>query len=821
MSKDIWTFKDTLAGKILTMVMSVILVTSTISTDALAFALNNPDADAAPVADVADSTKVAFEISEGASVEVAGADGQPVAVKNGDVVEAPSHEALTFAPAAEKGYTLESVTLGDKALEAKEDGKYEIAADDMAGDPLTVKVKALAEVEAVPEEAPAEEEPAAEKAPAEEEGPAAEEAADPAGTPNAADAVVPEEAKTVEQTEETAPQRQNTLALDYSSSTLAGSSDYIVEVGEKVIIKGSDGYSHAWKVDKKDIASISGNWSSATLTGKKSGTVTVTHEYVVYEGLVFPREVEKSETFTVEVKAKAPKTYTVSFNSNGGSGSQSSLTVNKVGDNVVLPECTFTAPSNKVFVGWSTERNTDPTTANGAKKLIYPGALYQVNSNQTLYAIWANESASGNTEVKLYIRLDGSIVAEPADASDVPTSAYTHEVGSGFTSGNTLIKPIFIADSTGVNVRANLKQVPSDEDIKTAIRASDQPLRDSNGEIVNLDDNNYRIIWYVLKYDASDGWHVDGTVIRAESAVVNYDQNTSATLTGSTVQPQVHSFKPADSTAELTVKNNSMQAYGYRFVGWNTKKDGSGTQYAAGSSITVNRKDNITLYAQWEEVGAVTVNYIAEPAEAGILSRNSEQLNPEIGTPKGNKATTKDNYVFEGWFNGSEKITESLELSPEQVRKQIVKKDDGTYEGVTLTAKWSKIEASVSIDDWTYDGNKAGSGAHPISQVLKSTLSSDHFGDPVFTYAQKIEGVWVPIIPLDAPSNVGEYKVIATWNEDPSGLYKTFSTEDTFTITPATLTVTTGTASRQYNGQKPLASTTARSSPPLAPSKAS
>ena len=103
MSKDIWTFKDTLAGKILTMVMSVILVTSTISTDALAFALNNPDADAAPVADVADSTKVAFEISEGASVEVKGADGQPVVLKDGDVVEAPSHEAFTFAPCCREG----------------------------------------------------------------------------------------------------------------------------------------------------------------------------------------------------------------------------------------------------------------------------------------------------------------------------------------------------------------------------------------------------------------------------------------------------------------------------------------------------------------------------------------------------------------------------------------------------------------------------------------------------------------------------------------------------------------------------------------------
>lgn len=282
MSKDIWTFKDTLAGKILTMVMSVILVTSTISTDALAFALNNPDADAAPVADVADSTKVAFEISEGASVEVAGADGQPVAVKNGDVVEAPSHEALTFAPAAEKGYTLESVTLGDKALEAKEDGKYEIAADDMAGDPLTVKVKAQAEVEAAPEEAPVEEEPVAEEAPAEEEEPDVEEAADPA------DAVAPEEAKTVEQDDQDSSKDyhseglQNLLAID-SFADLYAEQSLAVEVSQTVQISdytsGWGTSSHRWTSSNNNIAAVATSYGVPFVTGVKEGTATITHTW--------------------------------------------------------------------------------------------------------------------------------------------------------------------------------------------------------------------------------------------------------------------------------------------------------------------------------------------------------------------------------------------------------------------------------------------------------------------------------------------------------------------------------------------------------------
>jgi uncharacterized repeat protein (TIGR02543 family) len=39
---------------------------------------------------------------------------------------------------------------------------------------------------------------------------------------------------------------------------------------------------------------------------------------------------------------------------------------------------------------------------------------------------------------------------------------------------------------------------------------------------------------------------------------------------------------------------------GYKFVEWNTKKDGEGKSYDAGDSLTVN--SNITLYAQWEKV---------------------------------------------------------------------------------------------------------------------------------------------------------------------------------------------------------------------------
>ncbi|MDW7667310.1 MAG: InlB B-repeat-containing protein [Bacillota bacterium] len=45
---------------------------------------------------------------------------------------------------------------------------------------------------------------------------------------------------------------------------------------------------------------------------------------------------------------------------------------------------------------------------------------------------------------------------------------------------------------------------------------------------------------------------------------------------------------------------------GYVFTGWNTKADGSGTDYQAGDSIFIN--NNLTLYAQWDFIGEFKVS---------------------------------------------------------------------------------------------------------------------------------------------------------------------------------------------------------------------
>lgn len=55
-------------------------------------------------------------------------------------------------------------------------------------------------------------------------------------------------------------------------------------------------------------------------------------------------------------------------------------------------------------------------------------------------------------------------------------------------------------------------------------------------------------------------------------------------------------------TAPTALTKNGFTLTGYTFKNWNTKKDGSGTSYTDGQSVTglAKRNETITLYAQWE-----------------------------------------------------------------------------------------------------------------------------------------------------------------------------------------------------------------------------
>ena len=67
-----------------------------------------------------------------------------------------------------------------------------------------------------------------------------------------------------------------------------------------------------------------------------------------------------------------------------------------------------------------------------------------------------------------------------------------------------------------------------------------------------------------------------------------------------------------------TVYTTSINNPGYKFIGWNTKPDGTGTSIKAGSSYTPT--SDITLYAQWEKnIQQIKVNVYSAILNNGAL----------------------------------------------------------------------------------------------------------------------------------------------------------------------------------------------------------
>jgi len=76
--------------------------------------------------------------------------------------------------------------------------------------------------------------------------------------------------------------------------------------------------------------------------------------------------------------------------------------------------------------------------------------------------------------------------------------------------------------------------------------------------------------------------------------MVRYDSNGA---TGGTVPVDSASYAPGERITVLGNMGNLVKT-GYRFVGWNTKADGTGTSYPPGSSFSMGMEDTM-LYAEW------------------------------------------------------------------------------------------------------------------------------------------------------------------------------------------------------------------------------
>lgn len=93
----------------------------------------------------------------------------------------------------------------------------------------------------------------------------------------------------------------------------------------------------------------------------------------------------------------------------------------------------------------------------------------------------------------------------------------------------------------------------------------------------------------------------------------------------------------------LTLSNSTPTRTGYTFAGWNTKQDGTGTNYASGANFTTNA--TTTLYAKWT-LNSWSVTYNANGGSGSVSSQTKYYGQALTLASSG---FTKTYYTLDGW----------------------------------------------------------------------------------------------------------------------------------------------------------------------------
>lgn len=146
-----------------------------------------------------------------------------------------------------------------------------------------------------------------------------------------------------------------------------------------------------------------------------------------------------------------------------------------------------------------------------------------------------------------------------------------------------------------------------------------------------------------------------------------------------------------------TIRDNTKyKRTNYKFTGWNTKEDGSGTPYKPGSKYT--RERPLDLYAQWVPI-EYNIKFNGNGAASGTMKDMS--CNYDKGYTLTANAYQRTGYAFTGW--NTKKDGSGTSYKDQAGVKNLVTKDG---ESVTLYAQWKADHYMIH-----FEGNGASGGS--------------------------------------------------------------------------------------------------------------
>lgn len=244
---------------------------------------------------------------------------------------------------------------------------------------------------------------------------------------------------------------------------------------------------------------------------------------------------------------------TITFKPNGGTPNSDQTQQILSNTPTHLSSCMFTYASHE-FAGWGTNSSINTLTYADCQQVTF-------TSNQTLYAEWVD-----NNKYSIQYRLTGMTKVEgPTDVDDGADGFY-----AAFEYSNGYAAP--------VTVKVEMQDYYFEYENIT------EDCTYSNGELLVM---------------PSSG--ITGNVIVTLTATEKNKFTVSYLANGATGGSAPASQINQSKNSNVTVRGNtgSLIKTGYEFAGWNTRADGSGTSYAAGTGVISSIQHDVVLYAKW------------------------------------------------------------------------------------------------------------------------------------------------------------------------------------------------------------------------------
>ena len=273
--------------------------------------------------------------------------------------------------------------------------------------------------------------------------------------------------------------------------------------------------------------------------------------------------------------------------------------VNVSGNSFVMPAYNVTVMATFVqgtVGGGFVKVTAAPTEWSGEYILVY-------ESNETTGYVWTGLDAVNSYVSKTIsnntIADDGFVTLTIAPMS----GGYSVKVNGGTNDGK------YISGTSGSN-RLNFVTSPT---ANTITFDADNVKMVSNTSVMRFNNNSGQQRFRYFQagtYTNQQPVQLYKKVLDQRTHTIHFNDNGGA---GTMNDQTVNEFEPT------ALQDNAFTREGYMFDGWNTAADGTGDFYADGATVTL--LDDLTLYAQWNQLFNITV----VQASHGTISANATQ----------------------------------------------------------------------------------------------------------------------------------------------------------------------------------------------------